>query len=113
MKNKAKFSGNEDESALKKIEENNLKIIDPLTKKRLLGELKQYMDDIAERKKKLENLMTVMESTRNELNKVNNKTAENDSGFDIEKKIKLTQDDVNRGGINILLIFFIFLNFFY
>lgn len=92
-KNKeAEFDGKEENEDADKKE---IKIIDPLTKKRLLSELKYYLKDVEEKKKNLENLITLIESLKNEMSKVKNTT---DS--DIYKKYKVTEDQIEKGFFN-------------
>lgn len=104
LKNKAKFEVN-DESNLNKLEEKNITIIDPLTKKRLISELKYYLDDIEEKKKNLENLKTIVQNTKNELSKVSNNTNQL-NGNDIENKVELTEDEIDNGKNIIYIICF-------
>merc|ERR1712032_1376834 len=72
MNKEAKFNGDDNKSALKDVENKNITLIDPKTKKRLISEMKFYKNDIEEKQKGLEDLMTVIESTKNELSKVQN-----------------------------------------
>jgi hypothetical protein len=80
---KADFNG-KGESSLNEVQNYEIKIINPSIKKRLISELKYYIDHINKIKKDLEDIMTISNVYQKELIKINNQIDNKDD--DIEKK---------------------------
>ncbi len=88
-------------SVLDEEDQTNTKIplIDPITKKRLIEELKYYQKEVGENETKLNSILSAIEDLKKELLKLDDNPNNIDELAGVAEKIEKTEEEINKGKI--------------